>query len=283
VNVIIGGNATGKTTLLKAMYEKVKGTKYHHDLPIGAEITAKNFTLGNDGKKLKEGKVSIIVDVTENLHGVYIPEKDILEHAKGLLTFINQKQTGFGKIYEDVLIIAQDVPTRKKSATQKSVGQKIFDTIGGDTHWDKGDGSFYTLRTDGTRIPFSNEASGYKKFGFLGLLVSSGQLESESILFWDEPENSLNPELVPILVDILLELARNGVQIFIATHSEILASYFAVNRKKNDMVMFYSLCKDGEKIKTEKSDRFDLLTPNNLIAEPVKIYERELEKRFGNG
>jgi predicted ATPase len=283
VNVIIGGNATGKTTLLKAMYEKVKGAEYHRDLPIGTKIVTENITFGNDGKKLKEGKLSVIADVTENLHGVYIPEKDILEHAKGLLTFINQKQTGFGEIYEDVLITAQDVPTQKKSATQKSVGQKIFDTIGGDVHWDKGDGSFYTLRTDKTRIPFANEASGYKKFGFLGLLVSSGQLESESILFWDEPENSLNPELVPVLVNILLELARNGVQIFIATHSEILASYFAVNRQKDDVVMFYSLYKDGEEIKTEKSDRFDLLTPNNLTAEPVKIYERELEKRFGNG
>ncbi|MDR1539798.1 MAG: hypothetical protein LBU32_17725 [Clostridiales bacterium] len=30
---------------------------------------------------------------------VYIPEKDILEHAKGLLTFIDQKDTDFNSIY----------------------------------------------------------------------------------------------------------------------------------------------------------------------------------------
>jgi AAA15 family ATPase/GTPase len=282
VNVIIGGNATGKTTLLKVMYDYVKNIQYHLGLPM----VAGKVIFENERTNFKKNQVSIIVDVTKNLHAIYIPEKDLLEHAKGLLTFIEQKQTGFSSVYKDVLIFAQDVPTREQSPTQKSVGQKIFDTIGGDVHWDKGDGSFYTLRTDRTRIPFASEASGYKKFGFLGLLVSSGQLESESILFWDEPENSLNPELVPVLVDILLELQRGGVQIFLATHSEILASYFAVNREreKEDKVKFYSLYKDQKTqcIKVDQEDRFDLLSPNTLTAESVKIYEKELLKGLDN-
>jgi predicted ATPase len=102
-------------------------------------------------------------------------------------------------------------------------------------------------------------------------------------LFWDEPENSLNPELIPVLVDILLELTRNGIQLFLATHSEILASYFSVNRQKGDSVMFYSLYKDESGIiKADRSDRFDLLDPNYLTAEPVKLYEKELEKGLGN-
>ena len=85
-----------------------------------------------------------------------------------------------------------------------------------------------------------------------------------------------NPELVPELVDILLELSRNGVQIFIATHSEILASYFAVNRQNGDKVILTVLYKDGEQIKANRSDRFDLLEPNNLKDEPVKLYEKKL-------
>jgi hypothetical protein len=47
--------------------------------------------------------------------------------------------------------------------------------------------------------------------------------------------------------------------------------------------MFYSLYKDGEQIKADKCERFDLLTPNNLTAEQVKLYEKELERAFGNG
>jgi AAA15 family ATPase/GTPase len=258
VNVIIGGNATGKTTLLKAIYHHFKGKKY--------------------------GLETVKVD-SEPRNIVYIPEKDILEHSKGLLTFIEQKQTGFGQVYRDVLINAQDTPTIKQSPVQKTIGSKIVDIIGGEVRWDKDEGAFYTLKTDGNRIPFANEASGYKKFGYLGLLLTSGQLESGSILLWDEPENSLNPELMSALVDILLELQRNGVQIFIVTHSEILATYFAINREKGDKAEFYSLYKDKETqhIKYDNSDRFDLLTSNSLMSEPVRMYEKELGRGLAGG
>jgi AAA15 family ATPase/GTPase len=278
VNVLIGANATGKTTLLKAMYENIRTIIYHRALP---DIPGK--IIFNTGQAaFSKGNVRVLSDVTENTHAVYIPEKDILEHAKGLLTFIEDKQTGFSQIYKDVLIKAQDIPTQKQTETQKNIGKIISDKIGGEVKWDKGDGSFYTIKTNGDRIPFANEASGFKKLGFLGLLVACGQLENGSILFWDEPENSLNPELMPVLVDILLDLQNNGVQIFLATHCEILASYFAVNRPKVDSVMFHSLFKDGEHIKVSSNDRFDLLEPNKLTDEPLKLYEKELDRTFGN-
>ena len=281
INVLIGGNGTGKTTLLKALYAGYKTCFAGKEL---YEILADYFD-GND----REACLNVIPDAETsdaelNLAGdVYIPEKDILEHAKGLLTFIEQKQTGFGEIYRDMLLNAQDIPTRNQSATQKSVAEKIADIIGGEIHWDKGDGSFYTMRTDGTRVPFSNEASGFKKLGFLGLLVSCGRLEPGAVLYWDEPENSLNPELVPVLVEILLEISRGGVQIFLATHSEILASYFNVCKKKNDRIMFYSLYKKDGQIRYDSSDRFDLLTPNKLTEASADLYEMEVERGLGDG
>ena len=70
------------------------------------------------------------------------------------------------------------------------------------------------VKGNGVKTPFTLEASGYKKFGLLWKLLRNGLLESGTILFWDEPENSLNPEHVPILVDILLELSRNGKLLF---------------------------------------------------------------------
>ena len=247
INVLIGGNGTGKTTLLRCLYKQ-------------------------------QGR-GVFVTVKEKIERyVYIPEKDILEHAKGLLTFIEHKPTGFNEIYKDVLVSAQDIPTTIQSETQKKIGDTISNIIGGHVEWEHGDGSFYTVRTDGKRIPFASEASGFKKLGFLGLLVMSGQLEPGTILFWDEPENSINPEQVPIFVDILLELSRNRVQIFLATHSEILASYINALHKNNDKVMFFSLYKDDDIIKYDKDERFDLLKPNSIIAEQAKLYEKEIER-----
>ncbi|MDR1291441.1 MAG: AAA family ATPase [Planctomycetaceae bacterium] len=239
VNVLIGANGTGKTTILKWLYQN------------------------------KEDKVDDFI---------FIPEKDILEHARGLFTFIEKKQTGFGQIYKDVLVNAQDIPTREQSETQKAICKIVTDVIDGEVYYERAEGIFYTLKTDGKRIPFSDESSGYKKFGYLGLLVNSGQLENGSVLLWDEPENSLNPELVPILVDILLELSRNGVQIFVATHCEILANYFNVLRKNGDKLMFYSLFKEGEQIKFDMNEQFDYLRPNKLSEEIVKLYKEQLKK-----
>jgi AAA15 family ATPase/GTPase len=309
VNVLIGGNGTGKTTLMKTIYSSYclfRGEPLTSNeklyLPyftqINSDISLEVYSDKNghsNVKEIKHNMFAIFFNLSTrdyqapdeqnrryiDISAVFIPEKDILEHAKGLLPFIEQKQTGFSEIYKDVLIAAQDVPTQEQSEMQKSVGQKIAAIVGGVVQWEQSDGMFYTIRTNGMRIPFVYEASGFKKLGYLGLLLTSGQIEPGTILFWDEPENSLNPELIPELVNILLELSRNGVQIFIATHSEILASYFAVNRQKGDSVMFYSLYKDGEQIKANASDRFDILEPNNLKAEIVNLYEKEIERGLG--
>jgi len=269
VNVLIGENGTGKTTLLRALYTNVKTIIFHRSLPIVPGKVV--YDIGPIISKIDN--VIVTSNLPENAHAVYIPEKDILEHAKGLLPFIEQKQTGFSQIYRDVLVNAQDIPTQNQTQTQKMIGQKIIDIIGGTVEWDQGDGSFYTLRTDGKRIPFANEASGYKKLGFLGLLVTSGQLENGSVLLWDEPENSLNPEHIPVLVDILLELSRNGVQIFIATHDYNLARYFDVRKDKNIPVMFYNLIKSNGQIICNSSLEYIKLSDNLLESASANLFK----------
>ncbi len=260
INVFIGGNGSGKTTLLKYLYNSKK------DIQTGS--------YGSDGYQVNEFKS---FEISKN--SVYIPEKDILEHAKGLLTFIEQKETGFSQIYKDVLVAAMDVPTREQTNTQKLIGEMIVSITGGEVKWDKSEGSFFTMKSDGTRIPFANEASGFKKLGYLGLLVASGQLKPGTILFWDEPENSLNPELIPKLVKILLELQRSDVQIFIATHSEMLANEVSISRNHSDNIKFFSLYKDKNgKVKADSDMRFDLLQPNKLMQASVEQYEREIKR-----
>jgi AAA15 family ATPase/GTPase len=189
----------------------------------------------------------------------------------------------FDQIQVDILVNAGLPETREISPLCAALLEKVGKIIDGKVIYENG--KYYILKKSGQKVEFSFEASGYQKFGLLWKLLRNGLLENGSVLFWDEPENSLNPELVPVLVDILLELQRNGVQIFIATHSEILASYFSVNKQKGDNVMFYSLYKDEktQQIHYDKNDRFDLLNPNKLTAEPVKLYEIELERKFGNG
>ena len=82
-------------------------------------------------------RVKLSFDSTEITRTIYIPEKDILEHVKGLLPFIEQKATGFNRIYRDALIRAQDIPTNNQTETQKRIGEKIAGIIGGYIEWGK--------------------------------------------------------------------------------------------------------------------------------------------------
>jgi len=344
VNVLVGGNGTGKTTLLRAMYclsgsgsigllepyflkagkipglifgqfpyeyLKMQATTDGAEARIcirflrtsglgedegGGDTIFENgrFVLYHPDKYIDDftGAKSTIYGIGQSellftsanyktISAVYIPEKDMLSHSFGFLALKHERPTiPFDDTLTDIIAKAQLYP--KKEMFNNPLCAKIRTIIGGEVAYDND--IFSIVRdNDRTRIPFSMEASGYKKFGLLWKLIRNGLLESGSILFWDEPENSLNPELIPVLVDILLELSRTGIQVFIATHSEILASYFAVNREKGDGVMFYALYKKNGQIKADRGERFDLLVPNSLMSESVRLYEKQIERGlYGN-
>jgi len=337
VNVLIGENGTGKTTLLKCFYgatdtigyttsryfdapgfvdskDDVYISRVTYDVPyeqyniqrkeisrsenysniavfmstseewerINDEFFAKINEIAShseDGKKLNDEYRANPLSFNVNKKSVMIPSAEMLSHSRGMLAMYYERKMPFDQTQIDILVKAQFPETREIKPNAKRILGKINEIIGGEVFYEND--MFYTLKKNGERVYFTLEASGYQRFGLLWKLLRNGLLEKGTTLLWDEPENSLNPELIPELVDILLELSRNGVQIFIATHSEILASYFAVNRQKGDSVMFYSLYRDGEQIKANASERFDILEPNNLTAEPVKLYEKEIEKGLG--
>ena len=58
-----------------------------------------------------------------------------------------------------------------------------------------------------------------------------------------EPEANINPLTIPILVDILLELQKEVVQVFLVTYSYNLAKYFEIKREIKMLKIFYSLYK----------------------------------------
>ena len=274
INVLIGENGAGKTTLLKKMFSITKEIEFHRGLPDSSGKVI--YDIGQNSVSYDETTLHLCI--TENLHAVYIPEKDILEHAKGLIPFIEQKQTGFDSIYRTVLISAQDIPTSTQTEMQKSICNKITDIIEGEVFLDRSEGAYYTKKANGQSIPFSNEASGFKKLGFIGLLVASGRLAPGSILFWDEPENSMNPRLIPALVDILLELSHGSVQIFIATHSYMVAKYLDLRKKDNSDLIFVSMLKEDGVVSTAISESYNALQPNPIETSEEHLYQEVVKK-----
>lgn len=284
INIIIGENGTGKTHLLKMIYFSYIDRKYlleekytrkYDDKTIyspNAVITYnKNETcwIQEDGKKFK--------DKTEK-DPVYIPVTEMLAHSKGFLALNSKYRMPFDPTEIDIISNAELPETREISKLNKKVLDKISHIIDGDVVYEND--TFYVLKKDGFKIEFSVEAEGLRKFGLLFKLIRNGLIEDGSVLLWDEPEANINPELIPMLVDILLELQRSGVQIFISTHSYNLAKYFEVKRKEKNQVLFHSLYKSGNEVLAQTEEYFGKLSNNKIILADEKLLDEVFEKNL---
>lgn len=136
--------------------------------------------------------------------------------------------------------------------------------------------NFYIIKEDDKKIEFSLEAEGFRKLGLLYKLIRNGLIEKDTIFFWDEPESNINPELIPLLVEILLDLQKEGVQIFIATHSYNLAKYFEV--KKSDNVIFHNLYKTENGVKAQSDKYFGELENNAIVEADSRLLDDVIEE-----
>jgi hypothetical protein len=215
-------------------------------------------------------------------NAVFIPVANVLAHAEGMLGLYTKYKIPYNQTEIDAFVNASLPDAQELPDSIKLLLEKISSVIHGEVV--KKDSVYYLKKSSGELIEFALEADGIERFGFLWKILNNGLIEPGSILFWDEPETSINPEHSTILVEILLNLSRAGVQIFIATHNNILSSYLSANKEKNDALMFFSLVKDDEgHIKVFSDESYEFLEPNKLSDEPVKLYMRQLERGLGNG
>jgi len=76
----------------------------------------------------------------------------------------------------------------------------------------------FFLRNKAGEIEFTLVAEGIRKLALLWLLVTNGVLDKEATLYWDEPETNLNPSMIPLVVEVILELEKLGVD-YICVHT----------------------------------------------------------------
>ena len=302
VNILIGNNGTGKTTLLKCIYAACESSNISIH-PNKAKRFRDYFSSNKENmksinQKQKEDDFRLIQVFSKDvefhyrawddgtldleswlelgLKSVFIPANEMLSHSKGLLSMeAKYGNIPFDATQIDVLVNAQLWETKDVNKNKKAMLQVIEDEIGGKVVFE--DDMFYIKKSNGLKVEFSLEASGYCKLGLLWKLLRNGLLESGSILLWDEPESSLNPELAPMLVDILLELSRQGVQIFLATHDYNLSKYFSIKKKADDKISFHSLYKTNGGVICEQADEYDLLKNNSIVNAEIKMLEDEIE------
>ena len=102
----------------------------------------------------------------------------------------------------------------------------------------------FFLSTEQGNLVFSLLAEGWRKLGLLWLLIRNGTLQKGSVFFWDEPETNLNPKMFRVVINVLLELQRAGVQVFFATHDYVILKELDLQMTDEDKVAFHSLYRD---------------------------------------
>lgn len=267
INVLIGENGVGKTTILKMIYaatqwsfEKKDPGKtkklvdfFSNSLKDSEALKNADHKEGYCYYKVSDGAHSFEDSLTHNgifnfdewlglnIPSVFIPTTEMLSHAKGFLALNQKYNMPFDGTQLDIIVNASLPETREIPESCKAILGAISDVIDGTVVQE--DDTFYVLKKDGRKVDFSLEAEGLRKLGLLWKLIRNGLLEKGSILLWDEPEANLNPELYPLVTNILLKLQENGVQIFIATHSYNFAKYLEIRKTENEQVMFHNLYK----------------------------------------
>ncbi len=320
INVIIGENGIGKTTLLKMIYaatqwsiEKTDVGKtdkfikfFSNNLKDSDMLKNPDYNEDYCAFEVSDGEHTFTYSLSHkgffnlddwlglNIQSVFIPTTEMLSHSKGFLA-LNQKYGNlpFDGTQVDIIVNASLPEVREVSLSLKLILEKLSTAIDGEVIQE--DDVFYVLKKDGRKVDFSLEAEGFRKLGLLWKLIRNGLLEERTILLWDEPEANLNPELFPLVAEILLELQKNGVQVFLATHNYNFAKYLEIFRSDKEQVQFHNLYKGTselpESLKKSFSDHnqredevystsaytLEDLGPNHIMSADMDLMDRVYE------
>ncbi|MEA5010033.1 AAA family ATPase [Clostridium tyrobutyricum] len=284
INIIIGENGTGKTHLLKMIYFAYSDREYTLEQKYIRKYNNKenyqsNVIITYDKNRTCWIKADGEKSRCENKKDpIYIPVSEMLSHSKGFLALNSKYKMPFDPTEIDIISDAELPETREISKINKVLLKKISDIIDGEVIYEND--TFYVMKKEGFKVEFSVEAEGLRKFGLLFKLLRNGLIENGTVLLWDEPEANINPELIPILVDVLLELQSEGVQIFISTHSYNLAKYFEVKKNEVNQVLFHSLYKNGNEVSAHTEKYFGKLNNNKIISADEKLLDEVLQKNL---
>ena len=180
------------------------------------------------------GKQPIGVDVyprqTDLSRAIFIPPKEVLTLA-WLRAIYEKRVLPIDDTYPSLLDLLNEIPLRKLSLAAEQVLKSLERILGGRIEVE---GERFYLVSKSRRLEMNMVAEGVRKFALLERLLRNGVLTPDNVLFWDEPEANLNPLLLRELAKVLVELARHGFQIILATHSMSLLKEFHILSRQKD-------------------------------------------------
>ncbi len=219
---------------------------------------------------------------------VFIPTKEVLSFMKGFSSLYEKYGLSFDQTYQDICLLLDLPNVRPEILHEKSAWaiEEIESICGGRFVFHGG--GRVTFKTKDNEYSANAMAEGFRKMGMLARLLETGAIQPGSTgpLFWDEPESNINPKLMRLLVEILLELSRNGQQIILATHEYVLLKWFdlLMDEKLGDEVRFHRLYKDPEsdEVKIESVEDYQAISSNSIADTFNELTKEQVSKKMGS-
>jgi len=300
MNVIIGANGTGKSHLLKVAYSacydsaKTNGDnskrakarfqtqladglnavlqpdqlgrlvsrrpgRNRAEVRIGFEQADADFSFSFSTNSQTDVRLDTSPESAAPATPVFFPPKEILSWFPGFQQLYQNREIKIDRTYAD-LCDALALPLLRGPRTRRSAPllSQIESVTGGLTIFQNG--QFYFDIPSG-KMEATLMAEGLRKLGTLGFLIGNGSLDTETTLFWDEPEANLNPLIIQEAAKIMMGLCSLGFQIICATHSLfLLKELHILSNELTQPVNYISLSTHMGTTVVEQVDNLGLVT-----------------------
>lgn len=211
---------------------------------------------------------------------VYIPTRELLTIYPNFLSVYEGHYLEFEETWRDLCILLGDPVKRGlPEARIKMLMAPLELAMEGKIILDQ-NGRFYLKNIEG-EFEMPLVAEGLRKLCMIARLIWTGTLFGKGYLFWDEPEANLNPRLIKQIAQTIFDLALNGIQIFLGTHSLFLLREIEILRAQKMYVeiplQFFGLHRTTEGAKIQQGDKINDLDNLAMLDESLSQTERYLD------
>jgi energy-coupling factor transporter ATP-binding protein EcfA2 len=211
---------------------------------------------------------------------VYLPTRELLTIYPGFVSVYENHYLEFEETWRDTCLLLGALLVRgPREKRVKELLEPIEQAMGGDIRLDK-NGRFYLHLPGQGEMEMPLVAEGLRKLGMLARLIATGSLLDKGYLFWDEPETNLNPKLIKEVARIILHLATQDVQVFLATHSLFLLREIHIlvqNSFPKAKARFFALTVGTEGVSVEQGDSIEEVGAIASLDEELAQSDRYLE------
>ncbi len=208
---------------------------------------------------------------------IYLPTKELLSIYPNFISIYDGHYLEFDETWRDTCIqLGSPLQREPRESAISTLLEPIEAAIGGKLVLENG--KFY-LRSDDGKMEMGLVAEGYRKLGMLARLIATGALHSNGFLFWDEPDANLNPKLIRVIANCIVNLSKAGLQVFIATHSLFLIREIELQSTSSELheitTNYFSFCRTANQYEislgTELTDLIPIVSLDEKLAQSDRI------------